>query len=610
MRYKDTDRDALDLKMIAEKALSNAASLVEHWLPGGHREGDEYLTSKVIGLNGRSASFKINMRTGFWTDLAGESGRDLIGLSVYLDGGSPVDAARKIAKELGLTGGALDRDQAAASTDARPASVEKKTPSRKSQRRKASDTGDGRQSQTDLLIGIARRFELFASVGDETVYAAPIVDGHREVWPLKSPGFRKWLTRQYYLDTGQAPNAETLKQATATLEAIACHEGQRKGVFLRRGEQNGRLYLDLCDKAWRVIEVDAAGWRVMEKPPVNFVRMHSMLPLPEPQEGGDIDDLRQLLTVASERDFQLIVAWPSGPFPILALTGEQGAAKTSTARILRSLVDPHTADIRRPPQSERDLFIAAAKTAILAYDNLSSIPGWLSDAFCVLSTGGTFSTRQLHTDSDEVHHLGCLPIMTTSIGDVITRSDLASRAITVCLAPISDDARKSGEELSGIIAAKTPRILGALLDALSEGLRTLPSSNMKRLPRMADFVRWTSACEGALWERGSIERDLEHNAEEAVDAVLEADAVAVALIAFIDNAGGHWKGKGERLLRELTAWAPHGSLRGRSWPCDPTRLSARLTIAAPALRKRGVVVERGRSSGERYIEIRREGGLQ
>ncbi len=84
----------------------------------------------------------------------------------------------------------------------------------------------------------------------------------------------------------------------------------------------------------------------------------------------------------------------SGPYPILALTGEGGAAKTSTARLLRSLVDPHLASVRRPPQSERDLFVGASKTSVLVYDNLSGIPDWLSDALCVIATGGAYTARQ------------------------------------------------------------------------------------------------------------------------------------------------------------------------------------------------------------------------
>src|SRR5262249_42490574 len=163
-------------------------------------------------------------------------------------------------------------------------------------------------------------------------------------------------------------------------------------------------------------------------------------------------------------------------------------------------------------------------------------------------TGGTYTARQLHTDSDEVIFSVCLPVMLTSVGEVIARSDLASRAITVSLAMIPEHARKSEAELDHLLDRARPRILGALLDAISHGVRELPSVQLDKLPRMADFIRWVQACEGAFWTPGSIHAAFERNAEEAVDGVLESDAVAVALMSFLSKNDGYWKGKGEQLL--------------------------------------------------------------
>jgi hypothetical protein len=38
----------------------------------------------------------------------------------------------------------------------------------------------------------------------------------------------------------------------------------------------------------------------------------------------------------------------------------------------------------------------------LAFDNLSGLPAWLSDALCRLASGGSFAVRQLYTDDDDV----------------------------------------------------------------------------------------------------------------------------------------------------------------------------------------------------------------
>ena len=64
-------------------------------------------------------------------------------------------------------------------------------------------------------------------------------------------------------------------------------------------------------------------------------------------------------------DVALAVAWllaafrDKGPYPVLVLTGEQGSAKSTCARMLRALVDPSEAPLRSVPRYEHDLFIAS-----------------------------------------------------------------------------------------------------------------------------------------------------------------------------------------------------------------------------------------------------------
>jgi hypothetical protein len=70
------------------------------------------------------------------------------------------------------------------------------------------------------------------------------------------------------------------------------------------------------------------------------------------------------------------------PLPLLTIAGEQGSAKTVLTKILRALVDPNAAPARALPREERELMIAANNGHILAFDNLSGLPSWLSDALC------------------------------------------------------------------------------------------------------------------------------------------------------------------------------------------------------------------------------------
>jgi hypothetical protein len=258
-----------------------------------------------------------------------------------------------------------------------------------------------------------------------------------------------------------------------------------------------------------------------------------MLPLPIPQRGGSIEALAAFLNLPAPDEFVLVVAWllaalqRGGPYPVLVIAGEQGAAKTMLTKILRALLDPNAAPTRAPPREERDLMIAANNGHILAFDNLSSLPSWLSDALCRLASGGSFAIRQLYTDCDEVLFQAARPAILNGIEDVVCRSDLADRAIFLTLRPIADERRRTERQLWREFEVVRPRILGALLDAATHGLRRLSRVQLERSPRMADFALWATACETAFWPSGTFLRVYDANRRGAIEGVIEADPVAV-----------------------------------------------------------------------------------
>src|SRR5262249_311275 len=154
-----------------------------------------------------------------------------------------------------------------------------------------------------------------------------------------------------------APGSQALAAALNVFAGQALYEGAELPVFTRVAGGPGAVYLDLCDPAWRAVEVTATGWRMADYPPVKFRRARGMLalPAPEPRDTTPGAGLRHLLNIAEEKDWLLVFAWlvgalqPDGPFPVLALHGEQGSAKSTTARILRALIDPSSAPLRAEP---------------------------------------------------------------------------------------------------------------------------------------------------------------------------------------------------------------------------------------------------------------------
>src|SRR6516162_4972095 len=286
----------------------------------------------------------------------------------------------------------------------------------------SGDVGGRGPTQADILIDLAQTAALFHTP-DGSGFADLDINGHRETWPIRAKGFRRWLARSFFEATSGAPSSEALQSALNVIEAKAHFDAPQRTVHVRVGGLDGRLYLDLGDETWRAVEIDVTGWRVIDNPPVRFRRAAGMQPLPMPLRGGSIEVLRLFLNVKTDDEFVLVVAWVlaclrnRGPYPVIALSGEQGSAKSTFSAILRALLDPNTAPLRALPREDRDLFIAASNGHVLAFDNVSGLPAWISDTLCRLATGGGFAVRQLYTDQDEVLFDATRPVILNGIED-------------------------------------------------------------------------------------------------------------------------------------------------------------------------------------------------
>jgi hypothetical protein len=197
---------------------------------------------------------------------------------------------------------------------------------------KNGEIGGRASHQADILLDLAADAKLFHTA-NATAYADLRIDGHRETWPIRGKGFKRWLTRRYFEATQGAPNSEALQSALNVIEARAHFDAPEMDVHVRVGGYGGKQYLDLANEFWCVVEIDEAGWRIVEEAPVRFRRPVGMQPLPMPVAGGSIEALRAFLNVRTDADFVVVVAWAlaclrnRGPYPVIVLSGEQGSAR-------------------------------------------------------------------------------------------------------------------------------------------------------------------------------------------------------------------------------------------------------------------------------------------
>ena len=274
-----------------------------------------------------------------------------------------------------------------------------------------------RQKLVNLFIAEAGDDALFATA-DGTAFADLIIAGHRETWPIRSKQFHyeyiRYLKQQLerlvkegaLLALAMQPSLKksAINNAIDDFEMRAIGSRATREVNVRVAANGDALYVDLGDPDWHCVRITAMGWSIMQSPPVRFRRSTGTQALPFPERGGSIEQLRPFLNVNAS-DFILVVAYllaalrPSGPYPILALIGEHGTAKTSFLRLLRSLVDPNLVPSSALPFSGRDLFIAAHNAHVQAFENVSKLSTAMSDHLCRLATGGGLRTRSLFTNS-------------------------------------------------------------------------------------------------------------------------------------------------------------------------------------------------------------------
>jgi hypothetical protein len=477
-----------------------------------------------------------------------------------------------------------------------------------------TSTHEKEESQALKLVKMALdRAELF-STPEGSFFARVRVNEHIETMSINERGgsFKRWLINLYLAETGSISNATALSSAIEVLEAKAQFGGATKReVHVRLAYHDGNIYLDLANAEHEVIEVSPAGWTIKKKDvPVCFRRPEGMLPLPTPVHGGSLDELRQFIHIDNDDEWLLLKAFalgmchPTGPYVILNLNGERGSTKSSAARFLRSLIDPNKAPLRKEPKDDQTFSVMAHNNYVVALDNLSHISSRLSDLMCTLSTGAGDAYRKHYTNDEEMIFSTRRPQIFTGIEDLATRGDLIDRCITIKLTALDETQRRDERTLEHAFKEAHPRMLGALLDAVSLALCNLPQVKAMKLPRMADFAIWVIAAEQMLTTDtpGSFLRAYNSNRAEGIATEIEASAVGNAILKLMQT-DQRWESSATDLLKKLKTLVDEDLTKQKSWPKSPRALSGILKRLATSLRAKKILVVLGRNENGSCITI-------
>lgn len=460
---------------------------------------------------------------------------------------------------------------------------------------KGEDKASHKPSKLTEIINLAENECEFWHDKDRSGYASFKNNGHTEHWPIDSRGFREWLARSSYISKIGSVSKDVMADVCANLNGEALFGGGEHEAARRvYQDARGSYWLDMANDAWQAIRVNSYGWEIVDNPPVRFLRNRSFRPFPVPAKGGNAMDLFKLTNIPAD-EHMLVMAWvlecfrPDTPYPVLELTGEQGSAKSTAQEVLRLFIDNNEVSLRSKPKTIEDVYVGASNTHLLSYENLSSISAEMSDAFCVVSTGGGYASRTLYTNGEETILNAKNPIVLNGINRVIVRPDLLDRSITVGLPLI----RKRIDEVAHQknLENEAPCIFGGILDLFSKTLATLPSVfiDPAKLPRMADFTKLGEAMSRALGNPDDkfLDQYTDHRREAVVNTI-DSTPIGRAIVIFIEKGCSHAGTVGE-LLRELNHLeVMSGAEHGDYWPRSPKGLGNALRRLAPALRQIGI----------------------
>ncbi|MCK4415190.1 MAG: hypothetical protein KAY32_16785 [Candidatus Eisenbacteria sp.] len=464
----------------------------------------------------------------------------------------------------------------------------------------AGGTGSGKQSLANLLIAVVldQGIEFFHDQRDKSFAAIPL-EGGRKIASLQSQAFGQWLARLAWTRFTRALNGEQLSSVRGVLSGIALFDGPRRELHVRSAAHDGAFWLDLDGR--RAVRVIPGMWEVVDQPPILFRPLAHLRPLPDPVPGGDARLVLPFVNLRDPGDQTLLLCYlvagliPDIPIVALIICGVQGSAKTSLMKIVKALLDPSAVAVRGGVRDQTEFALAASQNRVLFFDNLSSIPGWLSDALCRAVTGEGWSKRTLYTDEDAtvLEYRGLVGL--SGINLVADRADLLDRSLIVELDALAPDRRMEERQLWADFEVARPQIFGGLLDALSRAMQVEPGIRLHSHPRMADFARWgTAAAVGLRQSPRAFMNAYERNVGRQNQAAIDASPVGQALLALMAGRGA-WVGTPAQLHSELeqAALSAGVDIRSKGWPKSSSWLSRMLNVVRPNLLAMGLRVETG-----------------
>ena len=449
--------------------------------------------------------------------------------------------------------------------------------------------------------------QIFRNQTGEAYADAMDVDGTRKILSIDGRPFGNFLTRMHCLKFGRMPAKKEINELRFQINAWA-DISPRRFMQLRTARHDGGIYYSLGDDLGTIVEIQPGDWSVGRTDNVYFANKplggQQVLPTPTSGDGDMRRRLFQFVNIATPDDQLLFLAYLASCFvpdiahPACLLVGGEGSAKSSTAQIVKALVDPADNDLLGFPEKDTDLAQICSHNHMAIFDNLARMSRMQSDVLCRAVTGGAMSKRRLYSDADDFNFKFQCCVVLTSINLVAEQPDLLDRSLLFRMPRISSECRQCESSYRQEFQIMRPLLLGWIFDILAKAMEIFPTVKVESLPRLADFFRWGIAISRALGEPDSaFMAAFDQNRQKINEALLDANSLASTLVDFMSRQA-KWEGTATVLLTELIKQCGTKTL-----PKAANQLSRQLKEIETTLEKSGIELQWGRYADRNVAKI-------
>lgn len=297
--------------------------------------------------------------------------------------------------------------------------------------------------------------------------------------------------------------------------------------------------------------------------------------------------------------------------PLLLISGDYGAAKTTTARKIIRILNPNN-DLTQMSKKTDDVAVLLSNNYLIGFDNVSkeALTREMADLLCSAITGTNFQTRRLYTNNEictlQIHS----SIIINGLDLQFPYSDLMDRSIMINFKRIDAKNRLTEKQVWDEFYSILPELQGCIFHIICKSMKIYEHIVLDNLPRLADFAKWGYAISEAITS-GLGETFLQQyfgNIRTSSMMAIENDCLLSTLQDLMSQYDC-WEGSATdllKVLKDIYFRKNNTKILPREFPLAANTLSRRLRGIDVEIKSMGLSVNIGKDT-KRYISIKNEG---